>query len=178
MKSKFKILLFVTAVFLFGKNNAQIKINEYSCSNLADFVDNFGEYEDWIELYNAGATPVNLSGYHLADKLSSISKWTFGSVTINAGGFVRVWASGRNVTTGPNIHASFKLKQCQNEKIILASPALVILDSLTLKRTQIGHSRGRTTNGASTWSIFSNPTPNTSNNTATPFLSYVSTPVM
>jgi len=153
-------------------------INEYSVSNYADFLDNYGEYEDWIELYNAGAAPVNLTGYHLATKTSNLNKWTFGSVTINPGGFVRVWASNKNVNSGPNLHTNFKLKQCQGDKIIFSNASSVILDSMTLKKTQVTHSRGRTTNGAATWSVFDAPTPNASNNTAIPYINYAPTPVM
>ena len=40
--------------------NAQILINEYSCSNVSTITDNYGEYEDWIELYNNKANTVNL----------------------------------------------------------------------------------------------------------------------
>lgn len=170
-------LLLILAIFA-GKTQAQILINEYSVSNYSDFIDNFSEYEDWIELYNAGAAPVNLTGYHLAQKTSNLTKWTFGNVTINSGGFLRIWASNKNVNTGINLHTNFKLKQCQGDKIILTNPSSVILDSLTLKKTQNHHSRGRTTNGAGTWSLFSSPTPNASNNTATPYLGYTPTPAM
>lgn len=171
---------FFLSIFLFAKIcNGQVLINEYSVSNYADFVDDLGGYEDWIELYNAGVAPVNLTGYHLATKTSNLNKWTFGSgVTINPGAFLRIWASNANVNTGPNLHTNFKLKQCQNDKIIFSNASSVILDSLTLKKTQITHSRGRTTNGASTWSVFDLPTPNASNNTATPYLGYAPTPVM
>ncbi len=179
MKKFTRSLFFIFSFLMLSHiTNAQIKINEYSVSNYSNFVDNYGEYEDWIELYNAGATPVNLTGYHLAVKASNLGKWTFGNVTINAGGFLRIWASNKDDNTGPNLHTNFKLKQCQGDKIFFASPALVILDSVTLKKTQISHSRGRTTNGATTWSVFTNPTPNASNNTATPFLGYSSTPTM
>lgn len=167
------------SIFLFSKIcSGQVLINEYSVSNYADFVDNFGEYEDWIELYNAGASPVNLTGYHFATKTTNLTKWTFGNVIINPGSFLRVWASNKDINTGLNLHTNFKLKQCQGDKIIFTNPALLILDSLTLKKTQITNSRGRSTDGASTWSVFTTPTPNASNNTSTPFLGYASTPVM
>jgi gliding motility-associated-like protein len=157
---------------------AQVLINEYSCSNLTSFYDNFNETEDWIEIYNPTSSPINLQNYCLSDKVNNPGKWKFGSVTINANGFLRVWASGKNINSGANLHTNFSLKQCKNDKIILSNPSLVILDSLTTKRTQVSHSRGRTTNGSTNWSLFVNPTPNASNNTATPYLGYASTPSM
>ena len=40
---------------------SQLYINEYSASNLDQFPDNYGKYEDWIEIYNAGNSYVNLN---------------------------------------------------------------------------------------------------------------------
>ena len=33
---------------------AQTLINEYSAANYSDYTDNYGDYEDWFELYNTG----------------------------------------------------------------------------------------------------------------------------
>lgn len=158
--------------------SAQILINEYSVSNLTGFADNFGSNEDWIELYNTSSSPINLTGYRLSDKLANPGKWTFGNVTINANGFIRIWASGNNVNAGPDLHTNFSLKQCSGDKIIFSSPSLTILDSLSLVKTQANHSRGRVLNGSPSWSLFINPTPNASNNTATAYLGYALTPSM
>ena len=42
-------------------------INELMASNLRTLADEDIEFSDWIELYNAGAEPVNLSDYTLSD---------------------------------------------------------------------------------------------------------------
>lgn len=177
LQNKF-IVLSITLTLFFYKNSAQVVINEYSASNLTSFTDNFGSTEDWIELYNTSATPVNLAGYHVSDKVTNLGKWTFGNVTINGNGYLRIWASGRGINTGANLHTNFNLKQCNNDKIIFSNPSLTVIDSLTMLRTQVGHSRGRSTNGASTFSLFIAPTPNASNNTATPYLGYAPTPTL
>lgn len=174
-KKYFSTLLFFLFVNIVS---SQVVINEYSTSNLTVFTDNFGSAEDFIELYNTSATPVNLNGFRLSDKANNPGKFTFGNVTINGNGYLRIWASGRGINTGANLHTNFNLKQCNGDKIIFSSPSFVILDSLTLRRTQLGHSRGRTTDGATTWSLFTTPTPNASNNTATPYLGYAPTPTM
>ncbi|MDI9341822.1 MAG: CotH kinase family protein [Sediminibacterium sp.] len=174
-KTYVRVLLFLLVV---NTLSAQVVINEYSTSNLSVFTDNFGSAEDFIELYNTSAAPVNLSGYRLSDKANNPGKFTFGNVTINGNSYLRIWASGRGINTGANLHTNFNLKQCNGDKIIFSSPAFVILDSLTLRRTQLGHSRGRTTDGATTWSLFTTPTPNASNNTSTPYLSYAPTPTL
>ncbi|MBI2268123.1 MAG: lamin tail domain-containing protein [Candidatus Blackburnbacteria bacterium] len=43
---------------------------------------------DWIELYNPRADPIDLSGWKLDDNGGTSAVYTFGSVTIPAGGFV------------------------------------------------------------------------------------------
>src|SRR5439155_408905 len=41
-------------------------LNELQSDNAAGLVDNFGEREPWIELYNAGPDPLSLDGHYLA----------------------------------------------------------------------------------------------------------------
>ena len=178
-----KKLLTFCAVTLFAlihhDAKSQLVINEYSASNLNQFVDNHSDYEDWIEIYNTSASVVSLAGYHLSDDKTNILKYTFPpSAVIGTNGFVRIWCSGRNLSVSNNYHSNFKLTQTKNNKenIVLSDAAGNILDSLTLSKTHLGHSRGRTTNGAATWSIFTTPTPNSTNNTSTPYTRYANKP--
>ncbi len=50
-----------------------IVINEIS-TRPSGLLDNAGEAEDWIELYNAGLQPVNLAGLYLTDNLNNRTK--------------------------------------------------------------------------------------------------------
>ena len=56
---------------------SQILINEYSAANYDTYTDNYGEYEDWIELYNTGLNAVDLNGWALSDKANNHLKWIF-----------------------------------------------------------------------------------------------------
>lgn len=175
-------MLFLTIILMVSTSSAysQVVINEYSCSNLSQFMDNYSKYEDWIELYNTGNTSVNMAGYYLSDDSVSNMKWQFpAGITIASHGFLRIWASGRDEVIGNSIHTNFKLTQTKNnhEFIVLSDPAGTFLDYVVLSRkTQLGHSLGRSQNGLNQWSLFTNPTPNASNNTATPFLRYADKP--
>lgn len=170
-------LIFLGVVF----TTAQVVINEFSCSNYSANADNFGEYEDFIELYNTGSSVADISGYHLSDNDNNPDKWAFpAGTTIPAGGFLRVWCSGKDVVNGGNMHSNFKLTQNKPnpEYVVFADPAATVLESYNLHNfiTQTNHSNGRTTNGAATWSVFTTPTPGASNNT-TAYERYATKPV-
>lgn len=177
--SKFYKIFLGLLVFLSVQSvYAQLVINEYSCANstAAGFSDSFGEREDWVELYNTTGGAIDLNGYYISDKSGNPTKFQIpSSLIIPAGGYVIVFGSGRGIVTGNEIHTNFKWTQTRNEKIILSDAGINVLDSLTINPNQHLHSRGRTTNGASTWSIFTTPSPNGSNTGAQQ--EYATTPI-
>lgn len=153
----------------------QVVINEYSCSNLNTITDNYGEYEDWFELYNTSASSVSLSGFYLSDRITNPMKWQIpAGVSIAPNDFLIVFANKRNEFTGGYLHTSFKLTQTKLEHILLSDPSGNIMDVVQTIPTQDNHSRGRETNGASTWALFTTPTPDTNN--AGPKQNYAFTP--
>lgn len=80
----------------------QVLINEVCSNNVSDTTDEENNYEDWIELYNAGATPVNLNGYRIADKLPAASIWDLPDMILAPGAHVVLFASEENRKV--NIH--------------------------------------------------------------------------
>lgn len=185
MKQQLHKLIFFFLFMLMmaaAPSGAQVVINEFSCSNLSQYVDNHSDYEDWIELYNTTSSPVNLAGYYLSDDSLNNLKWQIpAGITINGNGFLRFWASGRNEVIAPNYHTSFRLSQTKNnsEFVVFSDPGGIIIDivKLSLHKTQLGHSRGRHPNGAaSPFYIFTAPTPNASNFPSTPYLAYAAKP--
>lgn len=77
--------------------NAQgLVINEIMSSNNSTVADENGDYSDWIELYNAGTTPISLSGWGITDNASNLFKWTFPNITLAQGQHLLVWASGKD----------------------------------------------------------------------------------
>jgi hypothetical protein len=161
--------------------SGQVVVNEYSVSNLSSITDNYSKYEDWIELYNTGSSAVDIGGYFLSDKLSNHTKWQFPEgITIAAGGFMKIWTSGRDEVSGGHYHTNFKLTQTKDnpEYVMFSNPFGVILEQHQLLITQKEHSRGRTTDGAVDWSIFTTTTPGSSNNSSTPYSAYAEKPIM
>lgn len=94
-------LCFFTAVLLAPcRLGAQVFINEIQSSNDTTLSDAHGTSSDWIELYNAGTSAVDLSGWGLSDKANKPFKWTFPEgVFVPAKGHLLVWANGKEPTT-------------------------------------------------------------------------------
>src|SRR5688572_5359171 len=117
--NKFTKLLFI---ILFGLSvtelRSQVVINEYSAANFSSITDNFGDTPDWIEIYNAGGAPVNLSNYYLSDKITDPLKWPMPNININPGQRIIFWASNRNTVIGANYHTNFKITQSEGNDII------------------------------------------------------------
>lgn len=91
-----------------------VLINEFMAYNVTGTTalrDQDGDYSDWIELLNVSTNPVQLSGWHLTDDAGDLDKWTFPSNTLPPGGFLIVFASGKNrAVTGEELHANFLLQ--------------------------------------------------------------------
>ena len=160
----------ISSIFLAFSSHSQVVINEYSCGNKSQHADATGGYEDWVELYNAGATSANIGGWHLSDQKGQPLKWTIpAGTTINAGARRMFYCSSRDGLFSGQLHTNFKLTQSSgNEEICLTNAGGSFIDSLSVKKVRRNHSRGRTTDGAATWSVFETPTPNAANSGAKP----------
>lgn len=156
--------LLVASLLFSTMASAQLVINEYSCSNININTDNYGENEDWIELYNNSGSTIDLTGYWLSDKGGNPLKWEFPSGSINAGDHMLIWCNSRNEATGGTFHTSFRITQTRNEKIMLSDPAGTLLDSVTIVPALTDRSRGRATDGGSDWTVFDTPSPDGANN--------------
>ncbi len=159
---------------------AQVRINEYSASNLNSFTDFFGKTEDWIELYNTSDVDMDISGWHLSDKEGKPEKWEIpAGTTISANGFLVFWCSGRDMEVDGEYHTNFKLSQTKNnEFVLLSSPNGSIVDIFALELTLVEHSHCRNMDGSNSWMICTEPSPGASNDGTTQYLGYTQTPDM
>ena len=142
-------------------------INEFLANNEIGLVDEDGEHQSWIEIYNRGATNVNLANWSLSDDPALPGLWSFPAYTVPPGGYVVVFASGkdRKSPAGANhFHTNFKLNG-HGEHLGLYSPdsprVLVHGFSPTFPEQRNDNSYGYDANGALRY--FSVPTPGQSN---------------
>ena len=78
--------------------------------NNSTLKDADGDYSDWIEIHNPATAPVNLNGWSLTDDATMLGKWHFPAVTIDGGGYLVVFASGKNRSVaGSELHTNFAL---------------------------------------------------------------------
>ena len=90
-----QILLVVFFNLLFVQTNAQLVINEGSNKNYPTILDEDGDYEDWIEIYNAGPTAIDLFNYSLSDN-SIPGEWSFPHQIIQPSEYIIVFCSGKD----------------------------------------------------------------------------------
>ena len=159
---------FITLLFLFLANSASsqsIVINEILTSNSSVNQDEDGSYQDWVELYNSGASTISLTGFGLTDDATLPYKWTFPNVSVPAGQYLLIWCSDKNRTNPANpLHTNFKLSS-SGDVVILTNTSGVTVDSVPATTLLQNISYGRLPNGSGPFVYFSQVTPNALNAT-------------
>lgn len=134
-------------------------INEVMASNSATAMDEAGDYADWVEIANAGATSIDLGGLGLTDHLEGTPDFVFPAMTLAPGEYVIVWADEE--TGEGDLHAPFKLDS-DGEDIYLTDGA-VIIDQVTFPELAADISWGRWADGTGEWQMLSQATPGSEN---------------
>lgn len=136
-----------------------IVINEIMASNDTTSLDEYGEYDDWFELYNTGEEPVDLMGMYVSDKLSEPKKWRLGNLSIKGNDFLLLWADA-DPEQGED-HVGFKLSGGGEELGLFDTDdhQNMPLDSVKFGSQLADISLGRTEDGADAWVYFDAPTP-------------------
>lgn len=118
-----------------------LRISELLADNDTIDVDEAGEYEDWVELYNTSAVPFNLTGHFLSDDPAIVDKWQFPNGTmVPAFGFIRVWCD-EDPADGP-LHANFKLQK-SGEWVLLSDPSTALMDGYRYDQQKSDRAFGR-----------------------------------
>lgn len=161
--------------------DSQIVINEYSSANWKQFEDDHADFEDWIELYNTAASPVDLSGYGLSDDENEKGKFVFSAgTTMSPKSFLLIWCSGRNTQENGAVHASFKLSQTKKNKelVVLSNPSGNVVQQIELDKTAVHQSMCRATDGSANWRVCTAPTPDATNVGSEQYLDFADKPDM
>lgn len=158
------------ALFLFSQSvSAQLFINEWMASNDDIIADNFGEYDDWIEIYNAGSTDIDLADYYITDDPLEPTMWQIPTsnstlTTVPAGGFLLLWAD--NDTDQGEHHVGFKLSANGEQILLYQADGTTLIDEVIFGPQASNTSSGRTPDGTDNIEVFISPTPAESNSNA------------
>lgn len=139
-----------------------IRINEFMASNNT-IADEFGEYEDWIELYNDSNEDIDLSDYYLTDDTSNPTKWKLPPKKLQSKSYLLIWAD-EDQNQGV-FHANFKLSK-SGEYIGLhkvSNQEISLVDDYTYLLAQQNISYGLIPNGIGDIITLNRPTPGRSN---------------
>lgn len=137
-----------------------VAINEIMASNTATVVDEAGQYEDWIELYNNSTLQIDLSGFFLTDNPAILDKWEIPLGTVlPSHGYLVVWAD-EDGGDGP-LHCNFKLS-ATGEQVYLLTQNLEMVDSITFGQQESDKGFARVPNGTGNF-VIQAPTFNANN---------------
>ena len=139
-----------------------IFINEFMASNETTIADENGEFDDWVEIYNADTIPFDVGGKFVTDDLSEPSQWQIPTdnpnlTTIPAGGYLILWFDGDE--DQGTLHVSPKLGGSGEQIGIYDSDGSTPLDTLTYGAQNTDISAGRFPNSSTVFVKFSLPTP-------------------
>ena len=154
-------------------------INEVMASNGATLADEDGDHEEWIELYNAGDSVLDLEGFGLSDDYERPFRWVFPGIEVAPGGYLLVFASGKDRVTpweeieqetsfsNPTdqtlvLHTNFSIDR-EGEEVLLTDPNGVRVDELPPTPIPRDVSYGRKPDAAAEWVYFAEPTPGAAN---------------
>ncbi len=141
-------------------NAGDLVLNELMASNLYTAADQFGDNDDWIEIYNTTQFDISTSGLYLTDDVNNLNKWAMPNVVIPADGYLIIWAD-EDGEQG-NDHANFKLSSTNGETVGMYYGDGTEIDVVTFGDQDVDVSYGRLPNGTGPWTYMA-PTFNGNN---------------
>lgn len=143
-------------------------VNEIVPQYGTSYSDEYGNYSDWIEIYNSGNEPIDLGGLYITDNLNLPTKYqiTTGDpsvTTVPAMGFLVLFADA--ATSLGARHLSFQLSSGGEQVGLyyMQNDDLVVIDSVSFGPQGLDISYARINDGGANWMSFRTPTPGYSN---------------
>lgn len=130
---------------------AELRITEFVAENNGSFLDSDGEPSDWIELHNPDAAPASTNGLYLTDSATNLTKWLLPDVSIPAGGYITVFASGKDRRDPlQELHTNFSLAGSGEYLALINSDGITALSQFapTYPTQFLGVAYGKGTNSA------------------------------
>ncbi len=151
-----------------GMQAQTLYINEFMASNQSTITDEFGEFDDWVEIYNPGTSPIDIGGMYMTDDTTETNLWQIPTTnasltTIPAGGYLLVWFD--KDTDQGELHINAKLGSSGEDIGLYASDGTTMIDAYTFGQQLTDVSEGRDPDGGPSWVLYGVPTPGATNDT-------------
>jgi hypothetical protein len=184
------LALVAGALFWSGVAPAQVVLNEIMADPASDWSPSDGNEEyhsvqdEWVEIVNAGTTPVDITGWRLRDAVSD-SSWRYefagvlhpGSVAVVYGNESYAWED-----TAGYARQGLSLNNSGDTVTLVSADHVTIVDQVTYETYQTADDRsyGRFPDGGAEWAVYDalNPlNPPETNLPPTPGMPNVASPV-
>jgi len=119
-------------------------INEYQSANESTVQDQWGGFDDWIELYNQSNTPINLGGYFLSDRIGEPTQFQFPDTVLMPNDYIIIWCD--QGLFEPGLHTFFRLGS-DGDDILLSDADTLTVDYVRFGVITADETEGRFPNG-------------------------------
>lgn len=147
-----------------GLPNQTVTLADASAIRINEWMANPTLGEDWFELYNPAAQPVDLSGFYLTDDLTQPERYRIPALSFLGSGAsaYRKFSADNSPAKGAN-HTNFKLSR-EGSALGVFGPNLLPIDLITYGLQAAGVSQGRFPDGSGNIVAFTgSPTPGAPN---------------
>jgi hypothetical protein len=144
-------------------------INEFMALNNSLYSDEYGDFDDWVELYNGGSVPVDIGGMYLTDDPTQPRAWQIPAddanrTVVQPGAWIVLWCDGE--PEQGTLHGDLQLSGSGEYFALYDVDGETLIDSVQYGQQAPNVSYGRTQDGGASWRLFTRPTPSLSNNLA------------
>ena len=141
-------------------NDYKLEITEYMTHNKNSYYDSYGNYYDFVEIYNSGNIDYSLNGLYISDDINNLKKYMLSDVVIEKGKYIVIHFTSTDVSYEDGVYVNFGLSD--NDEWIIISNGNKIIDKVKMVKLCDDVSYGKIDNK---WYYFTKPTPGSINNT-------------
>ncbi len=159
-----QLLLWFSVTIAIAQSGSDLRINEILVENDSNFVDDFGQRNAWIEIFNSAYNKVNIAGMYLTNDPSNPTKYQIPKgdpVTVIPPRNYLVFYADKHPTRGI-LHLNFDLKDSKYLALYDVNGSSLI-DEIRIPEIGADTSYGRALDGSNEWIILDKTTPKANN---------------
>lgn len=151
------LMMLVAAPGLSAQSRGALRINEVMVTNESSLVDEYGQRNAWIELFNTNYAPLEISSIYVTDDPANPKKYPvpLGDVNTEIPSRQHVVFFADNLPNRGTFHTNFLLEEGKENWIgIYDADGLTLIDEVTVPASLLpGQSWARTEDGNGEWAV-------------------------